>query len=81
MDSGILAKKTTHATLALMRDESQRIQGIEPGSKVSRGHYALLRQFQLGGSTLRGSLDLLLPSVVVDSRNRTLGPLPLFTKR
>jgi hypothetical protein len=43
--------------------------------------YALLRQFQLGGSTFRGSLDLLLPSVVVHSRNRTLGPLPLFTKR
>jgi hypothetical protein len=40
--------------------------------------YAMLRQFQLGGSTRRGSLDLLVPSVV---RNRTLGPLPLFTKQ
>jgi hypothetical protein len=32
--------------------------------------YAVLRQFQLGGSTLRGSLDLLFPSVVVHSRKR-----------
>jgi hypothetical protein len=42
---------------------------------------AVLCELQLGGSTLRGSLDLLLPGVVVHSRNRTLGPLPLFTKR